>query len=199
MRKIGTPLLTFSLAILLAFARSTSAEPPRARTIEYDSPSVGRTLKCTIILPVDYETSGRRYPVLYLLHGYSGDYTSWSRHGVEHAAEPYSWIVVLPDGGNSWFVNWAASEHGEKNDWEDAIIKDLIGYVDGHFRTVAARQGRAINGLSMGGYGALALGLRHPEMFCSVGSHSGAIEMARSCARQLTADPAAKVPARNPS
>ena len=67
---------------------------------------------------------------------------------------------------------------GQKNAWEDYIVKDLIGHVDGTYRTIAKREGRAINGLSMGGYGALMLGLRHPDMFCSIGSHSGALAFA---------------------
>ena len=87
-------------------------------------------------------------------------------------------IVVMPDAGNSWYVNWAKSDAGEKNDWEDHIVRDVIGHVDAHYRTIARREGRAINGLSMGGYGALTLGLRHPDLFVSIGSHSGALEYA---------------------
>jgi len=183
-----------------AFIATTSAAaPPTAHVVSYESPSVGRTLKCRVLLPAGYESSGRRYPVLYLLHGFSGDYTNWTRHGVERAAAPYDLIVVQVDGGNSWYVNWAESDGGEKNAWEDALVKDLIGHVDAHFRTVAAREGRAINGLSMGGYGALTVGLRHPDLFCSVGSHSGALDLARSIARTLRDDPNARLPERKPT
>jgi S-formylglutathione hydrolase FrmB len=94
-------------------------------------------------------------------------------------------IIVMPDAGNSWYLNWAESSEGQKNAWEDMIIKDLIGHVDANYRTIASREGRAINGLSMGGYGALTLGLRHPEMFCSIGSHSGALAFARSAGERL--------------
>ncbi len=168
------------------------------KTDEYDSPSVGRRLRCRIILPVGYESSRDRYPVLYLLHGYSGDYTKWSNHGAEKAAEPFAMIIVMADGANSWYVNWAVSERGWKNQWEDAIVKDLIGHVDASYRTVAAREGRAINGLSMGGYGAITLGLRHPDLFCSIAGTSGALDHARGYIKILRADPMAMIPARNP-
>src|SRR5262249_13403413 len=126
----------------------------------------------------------------------------WARHRAPEYARAYDLIVVMPDVGNSWYANWAASDEGQKNDWEDFIVKDLIGHVDSTFRTVAAREGRAINGLSMGGYGALMLGLKHPDVFCSVGSHSGAVAFAKSAAERLrsgtTGDPAKKA-ARKPS
>jgi len=79
--------------------------------------------------------------------------------------------------GVSWYVNWADSAGEEKNDWEDCITKDLIGFVDAHYRTVASREGRAISGASMGGYGALTLGFLHPDLFCSVNSHSAALRI----------------------
>jgi S-formylglutathione hydrolase FrmB len=128
-----------------------------------------------LILPAGYENSGKRYPVLYLLHGRGSDLESWPEMDVPDYASAYDLIVVMPDVGSSWYVNWPVSEGGEKNDWEDYIIKDLIGFVDSHYRTVASRKGRAIDGFSMGGYGALTLGFLHPDMFCSVNSHSGAL------------------------
>jgi S-formylglutathione hydrolase FrmB len=136
---------------------------------------VARELAFNIILPAGYERSAKRYPVLYLLHGRGSDLNSWPGMGVPEYAAEYDLIVVMPDGGSSWYVNWAKSGGGEKSDWEDCIIKDLIGHVDGHYRTVASRAGRAIDGFSMGGYGALTLGFLHPDMFCSVNSHSGAL------------------------
>jgi S-formylglutathione hydrolase FrmB len=186
-----------AVSVLVMLVRPGLAQQV-VKSDEYDSPSVGRTLRCRVILPAGYESSRQRYPVLYLLHGFSGDYTKWSNHGVEKAAEPYELIVVLADGANSWYVNWAVSERGWKNRWEDAIVKDLIGHVDRSYRSIAARRGRAINGLSMGGYGAITIGLRHPELFCSIASTSGALDMARGYIRTLKADPQAMIPTRNP-
>src|SRR5205823_12380609 len=121
--------------------------------------------------PEKYEQSMDRYPVRYLLHGFSSNYRSWPRLGVPEYARRYDLIVVMPDVGNSWYVNWSASEEDQKNRWEDYVVKDLIGHIDATYRTIAKREGRAINGLSMGGFGGLMLGLKHPHLFCSIGSH----------------------------
>jgi S-formylglutathione hydrolase FrmB len=178
------PLVAFG-AILLLAPSTAQAQPSSAKTVEFDSPSVGRKMKYSIVLPEKYEQSTDRYPVLYLLHGLTSAYTQWPRQGVPLYARAYDLIVVMADGGNSWYLNWAQSDSGQKNNWEDAIMKDLIGHVDGTYRTIAKREGRAINGLSMGGQGALMLGLRHPDMFCSIGSHSGAIHYVRGIADRL--------------
>ena len=161
------------------------AQPLPVKTVEFQSDSVGRKMKYNIVLPAKYEQSSDRYPVLYLLHGLTSNYTAWARMGVPQYARAYDLIVVMPDVGNSWYVNWAKSDEGQKNNWEDAIIKDLIGHVDATYRTIAKREGRAINGLSMGGYGGLMLGLKHPDMFCSIGSHSGAIGWAKQAAERF--------------
>lgn len=191
-------LRLLAIVLLSAPASPALAEAPSTKTVEIDSPAVGRKLKYTIALPANYESSDKRYPVLYLLHGYTSDYTAWPRLGAAKAAEPYELIVVSADAGNSWYVNWAKSEDGQKNNWEDAIVKDLVGHVDSTYRTIASREGRAINGLSMGGYGALTLGLRHPDMFCSIGSHSGAIAIGRSLGERLKANPGEPLPKRVP-
>src|SRR5262245_41856097 len=161
------------------------AQPLPVKTVEFDSPAVGRKMKYNIVLPANYEKSSDRYPVLYLLHGLTSNYTAWARMGVPDYARNYDLIVVMPDVGNSWYVNWAKSEDGQKNSWEDSITKDLVTHVDKSFRTIAKREGRAINGLSMGGYGGLMLGLKHPDMFCSIGSHSGAIAYAKQATDRL--------------
>ncbi len=174
------------LVALTLASRSAEAQPTLAKTVTIDAPSIGRKTAYNIILPADYETSGdKRYPVLYLLHGYSGNYNNWSGMGAARAAKGLDLIVVMPDGGNSWYLNWAESGEGQKNAWDDFIVKDLVGHVDATYRTIAAREGRAINGLSMGGFGALALGLRHPELFCSIGSHSGALAIAKTAGDRL--------------
>ena len=194
-----------STAILFAALFSVSiislAEPLPVETIEFDAPAVDRTMKYQIILPADYSKSDERYPVLYLLHGLTSDYTAWARMRVPEYATQYNMIVVMPDVGNSWYVNWAESEDGQKNAWEDYMINDVIGHVDANYRTIAQREGRAINGLSMGGYGALTLGLRHPDMFCSIGSHSGALGYAAGYRERIAnpTDTANQRPRREPS
>ncbi|HEV3081875.1 MAG TPA: DUF4965 domain-containing protein [Gemmataceae bacterium] len=173
----------FALSVLSPV--SARAEPLPVQTVEFDGKNVGRKMKYNIVLPAKYAQSSARYPVLYLLHGYSSNYTAWARMGVPEYARQFDLIVVMPDAGNSWYVNWAQSDEAQVNRWEDFIIKDLIGHVDAAYRTIARREGRAINGLSMGGYGGLMLGLRHPDLFCAIGSHSGAIAFARDYAARL--------------
>jgi putative tributyrin esterase len=180
------PRVLLLAAALLAVAATARAAGPTLKSVAFDAPSVGRIMTYRVALPADYESANdKRYPVLYLLHGLTSNYTAWAKLGAAKAAEGLDLIVVMPDAGNSWYANWAQSDDGQKNAWDDYIVKDLIGHVDSTYRTVAAREGRAINGLSMGGYGGLMLGLRHPEMFCSIGSHSGAIAFAHSVGDRL--------------
>lgn len=170
------------LAVLMTAC--SQPETQELRTVEFFADSVGLTLKYNILLPAGYASSEDRYPVLYLLHGLMGNYTQWAQSASIHTAD-LDLIVVMPDAGNSWYVNWSRSTNGQSNNWEDYLIQDLIPHVDSQFRTVASREGRAVTGLSMGGYGAVVLGLRHPDMFCSVGSHSGALNFAASNRRRL--------------
>ena len=174
-------------AFAAPFAAPVAAEPLELETVEFFSPAVDRTMKYNIVLPHDYDGSSARYPVLYLLHGLTQNYTAWGlSNGTPFYAGLYDdLIVVMPDAGNSWYVNWTAEEGGQQNNWEDHIITDVVNHVDWNFRTIARREGRAITGLSMGGYGAITLGLRHPEMFISIGSTSGALEHARQIARRM--------------
>src|SRR5688572_11808047 len=98
------------LATLLTLAASAvSAQGLALKAVEFSSPAVGRTMKYNIVLPLDYDTSTKRYPVLYLLHGLSQNYTAWGlQNGTPFYAGLYDdLIVVMPDGGNSWYVNWA--------------------------------------------------------------------------------------------
>lgn len=192
------PLL-FVACCLLALPGSLWAQSDLVKTVAFDSPSVGRKMKYNIVLPARYDSSKDRYPVLYLLHGLTSNYTAWALMKVPTYAAQYDMIVVMPDVGNSWYVNWAKSDEGQKNQWEDAIIKDLIQHVDGTYRTIAKREGRGINGLSMGGYGGLMLGLRHPDLFCTIGSHSGAIGFAKMVGERLKENQALPKPSREPS
>src|SRR3954465_13912421 len=102
------PLALLLPAVLALAARPAEAQspPPAAKTVTIDAPSIGRKTAYNIILPADYETSGdKRYPVLYLLHGFSGNYMNWGRFGAPRAAKGLDLIVVMPDGGNSWYLN----------------------------------------------------------------------------------------------
>lgn len=157
-------------------------------TVEITAPHLGgMTVGVNIILPHDYAATTRRYPVLYLLHGYTDHYPAWvSYTRLTDYARGYDEIIVMPEGDNGFYTNNSADRNLA---WEDFIILDLIPYIDGHYRTVASRQGRAIAGLSMGGYGAMKLGLKYPQMFSAAASLSGAIAAARWKRRPIE-DPA---------
>jgi len=174
----------------------SSELPEGLQTISFFSPAVQREMKYDIVLPSTYEASEKSYPVLYLLHGHMQNYTVWGRNlgAAVYARLIDDLIVVMPDGGNSWFVNYASNADGQLNNWEDHIIEDLIRHVDTNFRTQARREGRAIAGLSMGGYAAVTLGLRHPQTFVSLASTSGALAYARNRATAIAEGRPAPVP-----
>jgi len=151
--------------------------PRRYETVQFESKLVGTPLPYNVILPADYKSEAakqKRYPVLYLLHGLMGSADNWvseRAHLAEHAA-PYPFIIVVPEGRNAWYTD-SATAPADK--FESYIVKELIPDVDTRFRTLRAREGRAIAGLSMGGYGSLKFGLKHPSLFAFAGSLSGAL------------------------
>src|SRR6516162_1868606 len=140
-------------------------------TINYHSRSLQKASSLNVVFPDD-PTIPRPWSVYYLLHGLSDDHTIWMRRtSIERYVAGLPLVVVMPDGGRGWYTN-AVSPGGLA--YEDDLIKDVIGLIDQTFPVKAERSGRAIGGLSMGGYGAVKLGLKHHERFVSVNSHSGA-------------------------
>ena len=134
-----------------------------------------------VLLPTGYASDPtRRYPVLYLLHGGADNYTAWARPGggdTVAATAGLPLISVMPDGGQGgWYTNWRNKGLKGQPSWETYHIDELIPWIDAHFRTVASRNGRAIFGLSMGGFGALSYAARHPDMFVAAGAFSGAVD-----------------------
>src|ERR1043165_4592310 len=133
---------------------------PRVRTEYVDVARVGGRHRFHVILPESYD--GRRsYPVLWLLHGYGATDSIWFRRTnlLSHLAS-YPLIVVLPDARRSWYINARAATAAED---ESFIIQDLHAAVVARFRVDTLHE--AIGGVSMGGYGAAVLALKHPERF----------------------------------
>jgi putative tributyrin esterase len=113
------------------------------------------------------------FPVLYLLHGLSDDHTAWARRtSLERYVSGLPLIVVMPNGERSFYTD---SQANPKAAFETYLTRDIIGFVDRTFQTIPTREGRVIAGLSMGGYGAFKLALKHPDLFCAAVSHSGAV------------------------
>ncbi|MGH9916276.1 MAG: alpha/beta hydrolase, partial [Pyrinomonadaceae bacterium] len=137
----------------------------------------GKTLPVRILLPRNYESSKVRYPVLYLLHGLTGNEDNWvSKTKLAEYASNYRLIIVMPGVGNSWYANSFTDKQAR---YEDVIVKDLIQYIDQNYRTDARREARAIAGLSMGGLGAVKFGLAYPELFAFAAGFSGAFNVPR--------------------
>lgn len=162
---------------LLLLVPNVQAQTASVETVQFQSKLTNATLPYNVILPPDYRASrATRYPVLYLLHGFGGHYSDWVTHAnVADYAAQYRMIVVMPEGNNGWYTDSAGVATGK---YESFILKELIPDVQKRYRTIEARYGRAIAGLSMGGYGALKFGLKTPETFAFVGSLSGALAAA---------------------
>src|SRR3954463_16687191 len=159
-------------------ARVTELVDVTVRDTQFQSESLGRSMKYRVILPAGYDRESHRYPVLYLLHGYGGDYTDWeTKTRIDEYARHYRLIIVMPDAGTSWDTN---SSGNPKNKFEDYIANDLVREVDDRYRTLKLRTARFIGGLSMGGYGAMKFGLKYPQMFSFAASFSGAFSMVRT-------------------
>lgn len=135
-----------------------------------------------IYLPKAYESSGQRYPVIYYLHGGTGNQREgrWMIERIDKAINEGRMkpvIVVCPQAMPiGWYINGnMADPKVTTGPIEDVLMKDLIPYVDAHYRTIASREGRGVEGFSMGGCGALRLGFKYPEMFSAVSSVAGAV------------------------
>ena len=156
-----------------------SATQLQADTVEVMSESMGRSIKNVVIVPMEYiyfnDAQATRYPVLYLLHGAYGCYSDWSKKtDLNLLANEFGVIIVCPDGQDSWYFD---SPIDPTMQFETYVSKELVEYIDSHYRTYGNRYMRAITGLSMGGHGALFLAWRHPDVFWSCGSMSGNMDI----------------------
>jgi len=161
---------------------STSFSGPVGQVIEgrdMNSQIMGKHVNYAIYLPPGYETSQRRYPVVYLLHGLSDNESGWIQFGEVNLAadraiasrEIPPIIIVMPDGGVTWYINNADGTER----WEDMFVEEFIPYIDRTYRTRPLKEFRGISGLSMGGYGSLLQSLKHPELFAACAAFSAAV------------------------
>src|SRR5688572_20529805 len=164
--------------LLVAGAVSeASGQSLTARTVRFASQALGGQATFAILVPPDYESSAKRYPVVYLLHGGTQNHTAFpARAWFAKEVSRRNLIVVMPHVPQIAYTMRGANASSAV---EDFIAGDLVRYVDANYRTVASREARAIGGLSMGGFGAVLSGLRHPELFGTVGAFSGAFSSGR--------------------
>ena len=162
-----------------AFVSASLAAAPTATataTIEqgaFPSESLGRDVSYSVQLPPSYANGKGRYPVLYVLHGLFENNAFWERRGLAPLVEQLwssgdvpEMVVVAVDGGNSFFVNAPGGR------FEDLVTRDIVSRVESTYRVVPGRPGRALLGISMGGYAALRIAFTHPEVFRAVATHS---------------------------
>lgn len=169
-------LFTFLLlfAVQITFAQGVVYE-----SLSFSSDLLGEEVKYSVYLPHDYDLSERKYPVLFLLHGYSDDETGWVQFGeVKQVADEAignkkatPMVIIMPDAKVTWYCN----DHKMKTPWEDMFIKELIPFMEENYKIRTKKEFRAISGLSMGGYGALKIAMKHHTMFGSCVALSAAV------------------------
>lgn len=160
--------------------QTSARESSRGRVVytKFRSESLGRDVNCAVSLPPSYDLDAkRRYPVLIFLHGLFNNHRDWEERGMQArldelraAGKVGEFIVAIPDGANSFYLN---GKDGTR--YEDAIVNDFISFVDASYRTLATPRSRMIEGISMGGYGALLIAFKHPQKFAAVAAHSAAL------------------------
>ncbi|MFT3933174.1 MAG: alpha/beta hydrolase family protein [Chitinophagaceae bacterium] len=173
MHKNNILLLAFCFILLNTITHRAFAA--QVDTVITHSNSMKKDIKAVVILPSNY-ASATALPVLYLLHGYSGNYADWitKAKGFEKGVDLYNMIIVCPDGNNSWYWD---SPVDNAYQYDTYVSDELVKWVDGKYKTIKSRKGRAITGLSMGGQGALYLALKHQDVYGAAGSMSGGIDI----------------------
>lgn len=144
-------------------------------TVVIHSNAMNKDFKCVVIRPS--ATGKKSWPVVYLLHGYSGNYSNWIKMVPRLAeyADEYQLMIVCPDGGyGSWYFD---SPIDPAMKYETYISKEVPGFIDAKYPTIKNRKGRAITGLSMGGHGGLFIGFRRSADFGACGSMSGGVDI----------------------
>lgn len=169
-------VLGLLLGTLTAWAQSTG------KVVENNvvaSKILGKNVSYALYLPPDYDASARTYPVVYLLHGYTDDHTGWLQFGEVNryadraiaAGEIPPMIIVMPDGGVSWYIN----SYDGKERYEDFFVQEFMPAIEKQYRIKADRAFRGVAGLSMGGYGSLILAMKHPDLFAACAPLSAAV------------------------
>jgi len=145
-------------------------------TLTVYSASMKKNIKTCVVTPNGYSKEGKPYPVLYLLHGHGENYSYYVKDypGISEYADQYNIIIVCADGNvSSWYLDSPVDPAWR---YETHVAKELVNFIDKSFNTIKKREGRAITGLSMGGYGSLYLALRHQDVFGAAGSMSGGVD-----------------------
>ena len=155
---------------------AATAVPPQIMSVSCRSPSLDGTLPAEVYLPAGYSRRAVAYPVVYFLHGLPAGPQSYTQNEFVAArliADHQRAIMVAPQGARTADSDREYLDWDPREDWPAAISHDLTGCIDARFHTIANRYGRALMGLSAGGYGAFNVGLRNLREFAAVESWSG--------------------------
>lgn len=163
------------VALFLILAAPTFAA--KVDTLLVNSPSMKKDVQVVVVMPdAALGKKAVACPVIYLLHGHGGNAKNWIsiKPNLPQIADEKGIIFVCPDGKVSWY--WDSPKNPSSR-YETFVSSELVKYIDGHYKTIADRKGRAITGLSMGGHGGLFLGIRHKDTFGAAGSTSGGVDI----------------------
>lgn len=163
--------------LFFLIANSILATASQVDTLKINSIAIKKQIPNLVITPNGYSNSGKKVPVLYLLHGAGGNYKSWLSEVpmIKEYADLYNIIIVCPDGGNtSWYFD---SPIAKDMQYETYVSKELVSTIDQKYHTLAQKSGRAITGLSMGGHGAFYLAFKHQDIWGAAGSMSGGVDI----------------------
>lgn len=186
------------LAAVLAISVAASAQPgrwadmSRVVTDTLHSEILGADREFRVFTPQNYKSSGKSYPVLYLLHGLGGKHTDWSERGhlkdvmdqLTASGEACDMIIVMPNAGSTTEKAMDGYFNVEGWAYEDFFFKELIPYVEKNWRVKADKGHRALAGLSMGGGGTTKYAQHHPDMFCAAYAMSALMSIPRQGAVQ---------------
>lgn len=163
------------IAMFLILFISSSAYSYEIQEATIKSAVMAKELKATVVLPDSYKSTETSYTTIYVLHGWSGDYQNWVKNSeIAKLADQYQVIFVMPDGDyDKWYID---SPIDKNSQFETYIGNELVTAIDQKFRTINAKNGRAITGLSMGGFGALNVAINYQNQFGAVGSMSGGVD-----------------------
>ena len=167
----------YRICLLIAIILCLELHAGNVDTIFVRSDGMNKQVKCVVITPLSSANADKKFPVIYLLHGHSGNYAQWlgTAPQLVSRADELQVIIVCPDAGfDSWYFD---SKIDSTVRYESFISSELVKFVDTHYPTKADRKFRAIAGFSMGGHGALYLAIRHKEIYGACGSMSGGLDL----------------------
>jgi len=171
----------FAFLVLFSFAFSALGQSQVHESLDMPSKLLKTDVKYSVYLPDGYQDSERKYPIVYLLNGYTGDERDWIQfgnmqnimdEGIANSDFP-AMIVVMPDGDDRLYINKADGTYP----YGDMLIEELVPFIESKYRVRSEKQFRAVSGLSMGGAGCLMLAFKHHDLFGTVAAYSAAIRI----------------------